>query len=248
LVEICCELGLLVSAAGHVLVRVDDLAPRLEAAGDRALDGRACDLALLAAHLFVKDQAAKLHLHLADLLGLGRGHSSQQPRHRIERPIRVVAGEDLLMCPLVALVTDLVHQAALGIAKGIAEDIVPRFPHQLEQPGRIPLSNGLLRQHPIFPHQQSSLGRRFVLVDRLHFALDEGGKPGLQDFQRLADTFVIGHGHGLFLPEHRGLAFGLFATFAGQASDLGPALNQGVVRESFRGALLVVRHGVEPVG
>ena len=116
LVEICRELGLLVSAAGHVLVRVDDLPPRLEAAGDRALDSRASDLALLAAHLLVEDKAAKLHLHLADFIGLGRGHRSQQPSHRVECPIRVVTGEHLLVRPLVALVTDLVDQAAFGIA------------------------------------------------------------------------------------------------------------------------------------
>ena len=42
------ELGLLVAAAGHVLVRGHHLAPGLEAAGRLALDGRAGALALLA--------------------------------------------------------------------------------------------------------------------------------------------------------------------------------------------------------
>ena len=41
-----------------------------------------------------------------DLLkvGLGRGDGGQQPRHRVERPIGVVAREGLLVRPLAAVV------------------------------------------------------------------------------------------------------------------------------------------------
>ncbi len=91
--EIGGELGLLVAAAGHVLVRRDHLAPGLEVGRDGALDGGAGGLALLAAHLLVEAQAQQLHLHLLDLVGLGRRDGGQQPPRRVERAIGVVAGE-----------------------------------------------------------------------------------------------------------------------------------------------------------
>jgi len=63
------ELGLLVSTAGDVLMRVHDFSPRLQVARRLALDGRARALALLGTQLLVKANAEKLHL---DLLDLGR--------------------------------------------------------------------------------------------------------------------------------------------------------------------------------
>ena len=55
--QVSGKLGLLVVAAGHVLMRVHDLAPWLEATCDLALDGRAGALAFLAAHLLVEVNA-----------------------------------------------------------------------------------------------------------------------------------------------------------------------------------------------
>ena len=52
--EIGGELGLLVAAAGDVLVGRGDLAPRLERVGGRALDGEAGLLAALAPGLLVE--------------------------------------------------------------------------------------------------------------------------------------------------------------------------------------------------
>src|SRR5690606_21068073 len=68
--EVGRELGLLVAAAGDVLVRAHDLAPGLELPRGLRLDGRRSGPALLRSHLLVKSDAQKLHLHLLDLLGL----------------------------------------------------------------------------------------------------------------------------------------------------------------------------------
>src|ERR1035437_5655134 len=84
----------------------------LERAGRRRLDQRAASLALLAAHLLVVGEPAQLQLHLADLSGLRRRDGREQPRHRVERPVGVVARERLLVRPLVATVAQLLHQRA----------------------------------------------------------------------------------------------------------------------------------------
>ena len=55
--EVGGELGLLVATAGHVLVRCDHLAPRLQGAGGRALDGKPGLLAPFAARLLVEADA-----------------------------------------------------------------------------------------------------------------------------------------------------------------------------------------------
>ena len=72
--QVCGELGLLVAAAGHVLMWVYDFAPRLQAAGGLALDGGARAAPALAARLLLKDQTAQLHLHTIDLVGLRCGN------------------------------------------------------------------------------------------------------------------------------------------------------------------------------
>ena len=89
--EVRRELGLLVAAAGHILVRRDHLPPGLEMARGRAFDSGASALALFMAHLLVENQASELHLHLADLVGLGCGNSGKKPHHGVQGPVRVVA-------------------------------------------------------------------------------------------------------------------------------------------------------------
>ena len=131
--EVGGELGLLVTAAGDILVRRHHLAPGLEAARRRALDRRAGALALLAPCLLVEAQAQQLRLHLLDVVGLRRGDGGQQPAGRVEGAIGVVAGEGFLMRPPVAMVAELADQAALGGSERQAEHVVPGFPHDLEQ-------------------------------------------------------------------------------------------------------------------
>ena len=101
--EVGGELGLLVPPAGDVLVRGHHLSPRLQVARGRALDRRACALPLLAPHLLVEAEPKQLHLHLLDLIGLRGGNGGQQPFRRVERAVGVVAGEGLLVGPLVAV-------------------------------------------------------------------------------------------------------------------------------------------------
>jgi hypothetical protein len=87
------ELGLLITAAGHVLVRRHHFAPGLEVGRTRAFDDRAGALALFGSHLLIEAQAQKLHLHFLDLIRLGGGYGGQEPPRRIERTVGVVAGE-----------------------------------------------------------------------------------------------------------------------------------------------------------
>ena len=66
--EVGRELGLLVSAARHVLVGCHDLAPRLQARGRRALDRQAGLSAAFASRLFVEAHPQQLHLDLLELV------------------------------------------------------------------------------------------------------------------------------------------------------------------------------------
>ena len=158
------ELGLLVAAAGHVLVRRHHLAPRLQVARRRALDGGAGALALLAAHLLVEDDAQQLHLHLADLVGLRRRDGGQQPPGRVERAVGVVAGEGLLVRPAVAHVAQLADQAALGLARASCGRRRSRFPHELEQRGRVPLRRAAWSPASGLRPEALRLGRALGLV------------------------------------------------------------------------------------
>ena len=158
--EVGGELGLLVAAAGHVLVRRHHLAPGLEAARRRALDRGAGALALLAAHLLVEAEAQKLHLHLLDLVGLRRRDGGQQPAGRVEGAVGVVAGECLLVRPLVAMVAQLAHQAALGGTERLAEHVVPGVPHDLEQRRHVQCGDRLLRVQAVLAQEPLELRPR----------------------------------------------------------------------------------------
>jgi len=72
------KLRLLIAAARHVVVRHHDLAPWFQAADHARFDGCAGRLSLFAARLVVKAHTQQLHLHLLDVVGLGRGNSGQQ--------------------------------------------------------------------------------------------------------------------------------------------------------------------------
>src|SRR5687767_6365365 len=100
--KISGEFGLLVSAGRDVLVRCDDFSPWLQRPGCLAFDRGASGTTFLRSHLFVEAKAEQLHLHLVELVGLWRGHREQQPVGRIERTIRVVAREWVLVRPAIA--------------------------------------------------------------------------------------------------------------------------------------------------
>ena len=51
----------------------------------------------------------------------------------VQRTVRVVAREWLLMRPLVAVVAHLADQAAVGVAQDLAKHLVPGVPHHLQQ-------------------------------------------------------------------------------------------------------------------
>ena len=138
------ELGLLIPAACHILVRRHDRPPGFQARGGRALDGQAGLFAPFAPRLFVEAHPQQFHLDLVDLVGLRRRDRGQQPAGRVQDAVGIVAGEVLLVRPFVAVPAQLTDETALGGPKGVPKDLVPGFPHQLEQSGRVPLGNRLV--------------------------------------------------------------------------------------------------------
>ena len=172
--EVGRELGLLVSAARHVLVGGHDLPPRLQARGGCALDRQAGLSAPFASRLLVEAHPQQLHLDLLELVGLRRRDRGQQPADRIQDAIGIVAGESLLVRPPVAVPAQLTDEAALGGPEDVPKDIVPGFPHQLELSGDVPLGNGLVRQQRIVRKAAQLVGVLPAGLDGpLDLALDE---------------------------------------------------------------------------
>ena len=100
------------------------------------------------------------------------------------------------MCPLVALAADFADEAALGMAQDIAEYVVPRFPHQLEEGGYIPLIYGLVGQVWIIDKAPDGVHVYATGLDLvLNLAIDKWAKPVLEEFECFADAFLVGNGH-----------------------------------------------------
>ena len=171
--EVGGELGLLVAAAGHVLVRRHHLAPRFQGSG-RALDGETGLLAPYPACLLVEAHAQQLHLELLDIGGLGRRDGRQQAVRGIERPVGVVAGEGLLMRPAVPMAAQLADEAALSRPEDQAEHVVPRVPHQLEQRRDVPFGHRPISDLRVVDKPPQRGGVDPLRLDRaLHLTVDE---------------------------------------------------------------------------
>ena len=203
--EIRRELRLLVAPARDVLMGCGHHAPGCERPAPasvrcRRFDERAGRPAPLAAHLLVEHQPAQLHLDLRDLAGLRRRDRGEQPLRRIQRPVRVVAGEPLLVRPLVAPGAKLRHQAAFGEAEGVPEHVVPGLPHQPEQPGGVPVRHRPVRQRRVLGEAPDRVHAHGPGLDPLdHLALDKGREAGAEKLHRPADALVVGGGHGVVL-------------------------------------------------
>ena len=194
--EIRRELGLLIAPAGHVPMGRDHLPPRLQRRAAGRLHQGAGRPPLLAAHLLVEHQPPQLQLDLGNCIRFAGGNRGEQPLRRIQRPVRIVAHEALLMRPLVAPIPQFGDQAAFGEAQGVAEHVVPSFPHELEQGGGVPLANGLVRQLGVFRKAANGLHAHRAGLRLGHdLALHEGGEAGTQEFHRLADALVVGGCH-----------------------------------------------------
>ena len=194
--EVGRELGLLVPAARDVLVGRDDLPPRLEAGCGGAFDGGPRPSAPLPARLLVEAHPQQLHLEPLELVRLRRRYRGEEPAHRVQCPVGVVAGEALLVGPLVAVATQLPDEAPFRRTENPAKDIVPGLPHQLEQPGHVPLGRGLLRQHRILGVvAELECVEPARLQGALDLAIDERAETRLEQLQRFADSFVIGDCH-----------------------------------------------------
>jgi len=172
------ELGLLVPATGHVLVRHHHLTPGLPR--HPALDGLSHRLALLAPCLLVEALAQQFHLHPADLKGLGGRDGGQQALGGVQGAVGVVAGDGLLVRPRVAPTPDLRHQTALRVAQRPAEHLVPGLPHQLELRRRVPLTDASVGEVRIVDEALDLLHGDGVRRDgAMNLALDEWAEPGL---------------------------------------------------------------------
>jgi hypothetical protein len=238
------ELGLLVLPARDVLVRADDLAPGLEVSGCLALDGRAGGPTLLGTELLLEADAEELHLHLVDVVRLWCRDRNEHAAGGIERAVRVIARESLLVRPLGPRRAELAHVRALGLAERPAEDVVPAIPHQGEESGRIPLVERLVGVQPVPVQVPLGLLQRRVPVEVAELALDEGTKPVLEQVESLADPLVVRDRHGLRLPEELALDGSVGRRSGGEADRFGPALHEAVVPTCFLGPLLALAEHV----
>ena len=105
------ELGLLILARGHILMRGHHLTPGPERTRHRTLNGRTQALPLLVAQLLIEAEAEKLVLHLVHFLCLNSGNGGQEAPSRIEGAIGIVAREGCLVRPTVAVFTTFTNEA-----------------------------------------------------------------------------------------------------------------------------------------
>ena len=176
------------------------LAPRLQGLG-RTPDGESDLLAPLTARLLVEADAQQLQLELVDFRRLRRRHRRQEPTRRVQGAVRVVAGEEFLMRPAVAVASHLTDEAALGRPEDRPEYLVPRLPHQLEERRDVPLRDTAVANLRIVDERPQRSRADLLRLDRaLRLAVDERAEPRLQQLQRLADPFVVGCRHALRFP------------------------------------------------
>ena len=189
------ELRLLVAAAGHVGVRGHHLAPGLEPAGAHRLDKPAYAPALLPTHLLVEHSPAQLQLHLCGLGRLGSGNRGEKTLRGVKGAVGVVAGEALLVRPLVAPFTQLGNQAALCVAEGVAEDVPPVIPHQPEEGRGVPLAVRLVDLEAAKNVHVDGVPLDLVV----QLAFDERGQSLTEQLHRRADALVVRDCHMLVL-------------------------------------------------
>ena len=101
-----------------------------------------------------------------------------------------------MVCPFVAVAADFADEAALGLAQYIAEHVVPRFPHELEECGYIPLIYGLVGQVWIIDKAPDGVHVYTTSLDFvLDLAINKWAKSVLEEFEGLADAFLVGNSH-----------------------------------------------------
>ena len=181
------ELRLLIAAAGHVGVRGHHLAPGLEPTGAHRLDKPAYSPALLPTHLLVEHPPAQLQLHLCGLGRLGSGNRGEKTLRGVKGAVGIVAGEALLVRPLVAPFTQLGNQAALCVAEGVAEDVPPVIPHQPEEGSGVPLAVRLVDLEAAKNVHVDGVPLDLVV----QLAFDERGQSLAEQLHRRADALVV---------------------------------------------------------
>ena len=170
--EIGGELGLLVAAAGHVLVRRHNLAPGLEVAAP-ALSMAVPALLRFSLRTCSSKRSRRSSIFIFSISSACGAETAVSSRARIQRAVGVVAGEWLLVRPAVPIATDFTDEAALSRAKGLPEHIVPGVPHELQQQRRIPLCDRLVTNDRVLGHGLHSRDGLAVLHGVLDFTLNE---------------------------------------------------------------------------
>ena len=99
------------------------------------------------------------------------------------------------------MTAELTDETPFRWSENRAKDVVPGLPHQLEQPGHVPLGRRLVRQYWILGVAAELEGVEFSrLQSALDLPIDERTQSRLEQIQRLADPFVIGYRHLLWPP------------------------------------------------
>ena len=94
------------------------------------------------------------------------------------------------------MTAQLPHESALGRSEDRAEQLVPLVPHQLEESGHVPFGH-----RPVTDQRVLGEGSQHIRVHPLRLegavqlSLDDRPEPRLQQFEGLADPFVVGDCH-----------------------------------------------------
>src|SRR5690606_12935498 len=194
--EVCRELGLLVPAARHVRVRLDDLAPRLERPRDLALDRRRI-LPPFVPRLLLEAHPEQLHPRFLQVLDLGRGDRREEADRRVDRAVRVIRRERALVRPAVPHVAQLADQRPLRVAERPPEDVVPRLPHQAEQRRHVPLGEREVQVQPVVLDEAPRLLAGAIAVHIPELTFHERREAVPQQIERATDAVAVGYCHGL---------------------------------------------------
>jgi hypothetical protein len=119
--------------------------------------------------------------------------------------------------PPISGVSQFLHQRAFGTTERSAEYVIPPLPHKLEKCNNVPIGKWLNAYRSVVSQVPTSNLIRLGLVLAIELAFDERCQPSTEQIHCLADTFLIGNCHGLFLGQFQlcALLFLEFATLMG---------------------------------
>ena len=151
-------------------------------------------LSLLLSSLLGEPLPHQLRLLTIYLLSLGRRDRRQQPVHGVERSVRVVTRETVLVSPPVADVLELVDPRTLSRAENPSEDGSPLVQDDGDQCLRIPFG-GICALRTFVPKPLGGNAEPALSPRRMHLPLDEGSKALVYEIESPADAFGVADCH-----------------------------------------------------